>query len=342
MERLNTDLAQPETTEDSKTKICRWLVALYPYVTRTHCFVEICRKANEQLKRYGVEYLFDDRRCIQDDFEIGWVALSSDIETPPGRLPWFVTSSARYPFSNLNPTVRKTNENTYEFEDEGIPTKIVVSGKEFQIHQYLDKADGRKAWFVCTSSPAFPSLQGVAEDHPCCGSAEIPGYFLKGTRLWISVETPPQAMVTSQKEPQHVICRIIGNKIINGQEPDLELADIYDSQNPLFKNFFALDDKQNILAWKTRDGGVKAFDFPTYDNLRLELKEGKWCSSQHTGFYVDTQAVIIELEPHPHYLVLKNDKGDQLVIMSNREVEHAPTDFKQKTPRLRLQNILFY
>ena len=327
MSRFSTCFAQQETINDSKTKICHWLVTLYPYVKNTPFLVEMCRKANDQLNRSGVKYLFDHRRCIQEDFETGWVALSSDIETAPGRLPWFVTSSGSYPCSQLNPTVRKTNENTYEFDDEEIPTKIVVSGKEFQAHQYLDRGDGTKGWFVYASSSSFPSLEGVGEDHPCRGSKEIPGHFLKRTRLWISVETPSHAILTSQKEP-HPICRFMGNKIINAQEPDLELANIYESQNPLFKNFFALDDKQNILAWKTGDGRVKTFDFPTYD-LRLELKEGRWCSSRHPGFYVDVQAVVMELEPHPHYLVLKNDKDDQCVIMPNREVQHAPTDFKQ-------------
>lgn len=259
---------------------------------------------------------------IQDSFEAGEVALSSKMETHPEGLPGFVTASGNYLFTNLNPNVKKTNENTYEFIEGGVPTKIVVSGNEFQTHQLLDRGDGTKGWFVYTSS-SFPPVEGVGVNHPCGG------YFLKETRLWTSVDSPPQAILTSQKD-NHLICQISGNKIINVQEPGLELANIYESQNPLFKNFFALDDKQNILAWKTNDGSVKAFDFPTYNNLRLELKDGKWMSSQHEGFYVDTQAVIMELEPHPHYLVLKNDEGNRLVIMPNREVEHAPTDFRQK------------
>ncbi len=319
--RTACQLMQDKTlSRDEHAMVNHWIVSCTPYVSSGKQLVQVCLQARVELLRNADRYTFR-RHGVEEDFHKGVGALG-DVQVAENRLPWWVLEHDEYLFKDPNPLVEKVGSR-YEFTDkDGIKCAVEIRGKTIIPLMQQTDSSGKTRWFRLDKTPSLE----VGSPPPM----QPGGVLSKDAERWTSVEKPFEAVLLS-KDRKSIRCRLAPNKngqfeIRHPQKNELLLAASYSSKNTFEARLLTLDSSKDVLAWRDANGRLKAFEYP---RLGLTLtKEGdppKWHSSLHQGYYIDAE-LLTEFEPCTHYIVLKNEKGDRIVVTSNQRLERAKPD----------------
>lgn len=315
--------------EGLATKVNYGLVSLYCYVREHSTLRDICSKANEALKKiYYYEHQSESSMIIED-YERGKIAFSTSYTNRKDRLPEWVFQDSNYVFTDRNPKLDKVDSTTYEFRDEGIPSKIVLSGhSSFKAYKQFKKRDGTTGWFCLETNAVKVGWYSNPFSHN--------GFLKNITSQWVSDDNQsPEAIITPLRihTPKYRVLFEKGKKglVQNCAHTDWFLSGVYDDPPPLIKRIFAMDRPENVLIWSNADDEIQQIEFHHYEGLTftrvLKKLSGDsdetvcWESSLHKGYYIDPKFCVEELEPFSHYLVLVNEDGDRRVIMGQHQVE---------------------
>lgn len=104
----------------------------------------------------------------------------------------------------------------------------------------------------------------------------------------------------------------------NGTRTGLTLVTEY-QKLPIAGYFMRMAGETGLHLWKNRSNEVVRADFVKL-NLSFHFEpdasqrgQGRWVSSRHPGYYLDSQFQSDHFEPCSHYLVLRNQNGQRIV-----------------------------
>jgi len=323
--------------DPNTVKIHHWIVSFYPYIKDDPSCKQQLLQSCLFTEDPSVDYKFDQRRILQVDFSLGRGALLSEIQNSPesyalarsdNHLPHFIRDSKKYVLTNSNPFVTKTSPNTYEFEDNGIPTKLTVSGKDFEIQQLLTNSLNEKEWFM-----SFQRAIGAPDisNYPFANEKLFGKKDDTLTEKWVSREHPDRMII---KDPftKKVMCYVTQKGIHHADHPNLLLASqaFYKKKDPFLEQLKGLQDP-NLCLWKDETGLLKQIEFPVY-GLKFTCEGGpdgktRWMSATHPGFFLDDAITHPQLSPFRHYLILKNNEGTRKVIMPSLMIHYKKPTF---------------
>lgn len=249
----------------------------------------------------------------------------------------------KYPILNT-----ETNGFTKSFEiqdEKGDRYRLVLESDELQIKRLFCEGD-KKYWYTYSESKP---LNGLTSEHPLIHQD---GYLCTNVHFWHSDDRPNSQILVLEKNSGKKLCSIetyrkfLGNSY-RIKHPVLEntvLLNDY-TQRPILELLHRITPNHNTLAWKDEKSNVlKLIELKEYD-VQFESQitksgETHWMCSQHPGFYIDDHSKCASLEPLPHYLVLRNAKGERKVLMPSRHFDVVePTFFQRDVFKQQLDSI---
>jgi hypothetical protein len=297
------------------------VVACAPYfdLPELHPLFEICQQACKQLDNLNEKVEVEKQPQLAQDLTLGRVLLQSD-GYPPQRLPQWIIDHDDY-FLIQHFQVTAIHPTLYEFYDaQGECYRLAAEHPHIWIYKKINQK-----WYQLHTTPPF---QGSGVAPPC-----KEGYLTQDVRFWSALEGGESLVFSNQT--QQLLCRVTPQGIFHPTQGEWMLSTNY--QTPLIQHLGRLSSPKEILVWKNNKQASLCIEIPKLE-LQFTYIEGKWRSSLHPGYFLDTQAYTSILEPHSHYVVLRNKKGKRIAIMlelgciaKKHALEESKIEYKELT-----------
>lgn len=249
---------------------------------------------------------------------------SDHLPTTAAALPEFVKHLASW-FAQENSLIRTLAPDVYEMSSDS--KMMVVDTQARRLYMKINEK-----WYQRQTHSPFQGLDDEDVPYPFHVSEKKSesGYFARHGTFWSALGAS-EILVLSRTYNQ-LLCVVTPDAIIHPENRNLVLANDYTHEllwrlSPLTMR--AVPDE--ILAWKNETHQIVRIEIP-FLQRHFEFREGRWYSSIPSGFFLDTDCRISFLDPYCHYVILRNDKGQRVVVMPLFGVEKTPHQALKNVP----------
>lgn len=334
-----------KTTKDpsDRSQLAHTLVASYPCVKESQAvktaLAPFCMQAYQEIHQAGYQYSFEASPLntehdlsfqFQEDIEKGKFDLKNESDAHLSvLLPEKITNDSDYrKFFTTSYQAEQISQKLYEFSDERGQIYRAQIQEGGDISLYIKKNND---WYEYTSDPGkIPDDIG----HPLGDLG-----YLKGNNTYWNKVGCHEAILLS-KDRQTIVATLTPQAIKKGtglENPPLLLAVNYKA-NSLIHHLSRLIERKTmeILLWKQEDGDLCLCEIPSL-NLSFHKEvtdtgEVRWICASYPGYFLDTQQECPAFYPCPHYVLLKNDQGQQMAIMKAYPFDREKPKFGSPNP----------
>lgn len=311
-----------KTLSPEKRNVCNhWLMAIYPFIEDLkgddkEKIVEICKNIGKEFQKDYLPYQFRSP-LIDSSFQRGHSVLVIDKENPKlsRTIPQWVFNHPGYFLSDREPKVTLLKEGEFELlTKQNIKYRLeLLEDGEIKIFRDFELQKGKPESYLHVDR-----IDLNLTKKPLSNDIEY----------WIQERGDDILLI--DKIDGSLKGKIVNGEIVHPQNSQLILASSEVESFRFIKHIAHLDEMDQTLIWKNKlTNKVEKIELPRL-NLSFDKFENSWRCPEHKNKCIDFTSVIKELDPFSHFVILKDDKKERTVLLTNKKTASEKPTFSSQ------------